>query len=137
MDCINYMYSVCAVSVCRTIRKPILLVVENVLRFVRIQPLNSYRVDKLRLRDLNNSLLGDLYPVYFQVEIEFNNETISVIFVRNLGVLEQFSRSYESISVVLNKTENNSLSKAKCRLFLRVDSYKMAKKFSGKLKSTN
>ena len=89
----------------------------------------SYRVDKLRLSDLNNSLLGDLYPVYFQVEIEFNNESISIVFVRILGVLEEFSRSYESILMKINNTENNSLSKAKCILFLRVDSYNMAKKY--------
>jgi hypothetical protein len=89
----------------------------------------SYKVDKLRLRDLNNSLLGDLYPVYFQVEIEFNNESISIIFVRNYGLKEEFSRSYQSILVKINNTENNSLSKAKCSLFLRVDSYKMAKKY--------
>lgn len=89
----------------------------------------SYKVDKLRLRDLNNSFLADLYPVYFQVEIEFNNESISIVFVRNHGLKEEFSSTYQSISVEINNTENNSLSKAKCSLFLRVDSYNMAKKY--------
>lgn len=109
-----------------------IIVIKNIktteIKILENETDHSFAVTKLRIRDVNNSLLDDLYPIYFWTEFEINNHSIQLLFTRILSSNDfEFSRSYRTIFTIIDKQNETRKAEAKCVLYLRFYSYKIVR----------
>lgn len=97
-------------------------------------PGRFYKISNLKLRDINNSLLGDLYPITFQVKFQVENYTISILFSRIFSSKEfQISKAFRGVSIKINNCDQTNSSESRSVLYLNTDSHKTFRKYGLKL----